>query len=348
VSRARFVIGFLVVLVPLAALGSLAWAGNRDVGVLPAHAQIANVDVGGLSREDAITRLRQVIGRPAARDVTVQVGDRTFRLSADKAGVTLDLPAAVGRAYDATHQGNMLQRGWRRLTGEKTVVDETVHVTASRAAVQSFVGSIHAAVAHKAANATIAMTVRSVSVTQAKPGARLSGREDLVARIIAALQHPNGVRGFSAHVATVAPQVGDSDLWGATPVALTVSKHDKLVRVFDRGKLIKTYHVAVGMPKYPTPDGQFAVQSVEKNPVWTVPNSDWAGALAGKVIPGGSPQNPLKAYFIRFDGSVGMHGTAELGSLGTAASHGCVRMNPKDVTDLATRVTVGTPVLVGT
>ena len=53
------------------------------------------------------------------------------------------------------------------------------------------------------------------------------------------------------------------------------------------------------------------------------------------------------ARWIGFSGSVGFHGTREAASLGHAASHGCVRMDPKDVIDLFDRVQVGTPVLVG-
>ena len=48
----------------------------------------------------------------------------------------------------------------------------------------------------------------------------------------------------------------------------------------------------------------------------------------GETIPGGDPRNPLVARWIGFNGSVGFHGTASAGSLGTAASHGCIRMAP--------------------
>jgi lipoprotein-anchoring transpeptidase ErfK/SrfK len=80
--------------------------------------------------------------------------------------------------------------------------------------------------------------------------------------------------------------------------------------------------------------------------VWNVPDSDWAGDMAGKVIPGGDPQNPLVARWIGFNGSVGFHGTKSIDSLGRSASHGCVRMAPADVIDLYQRVEVGTPVVV--
>ncbi len=93
--------------------------------------------------------------------------------------------------------------------------------------------------------------------------------------------------------------------------------------------------------------GSFTVQGKQVNPPWNVPQSDWAGELAGSTIPGGDPRNPLKARWIGFNGSVGFHGTDSVGSLGTAASHGCVRMAPADVIDLYERVVVGTTVLVG-
>ena len=118
------------------------------------------------------------------------------------------------------------------------------------------------------------------------------------------------------------------------------------MRVFDRGELTKSYTVAVGAPEFPTPPGEYTVQSKQVNPAWSVPQSAWAGDLAGKVIPGGAAGNPLVARWIGFNGSVGFHGTATISSLGGAASHGCVRMNPRDVIDLYERVEVGTPVLV--
>jgi len=47
-----------------------------------------------------------------------------------------------------------------------------------------------------------------------------------------------------------------------------------------------------------------------------------------------------------FNGGAGIHGTAEVGSLGSAASHGCVRMAIPDVIDLYDRVQVGDPIYI--
>lgn len=111
----------------------------------------------------------------------------------------------------------------------------------------------------------------------------------------------------------------------------------------------KQYHVAVGTPQYPTPKGVYFIEWKAKNPAWRMPNSDWVNPEdRGRIIAGGDPANPLKAWFLSLGGTegIGIHGTDHLGSIGTAASHGCLRMYPEEVTDLAKRVGVGTPVVV--
>jgi lipoprotein-anchoring transpeptidase ErfK/SrfK len=76
-----------------------------------------------------------------------------------------------------------------------------------------------------------------------------------------------------------------------------------------------------------------------------VPNSAWAGSLAGRVIPPG-PDDPLKARWIGITGGAGIHGTDQVGSLGSAASHGCIRMAIPDVIALYDRVPYGSKIYV--
>lgn len=68
------------------------------------------------------------------------------------------------------------------------------------------------------------------------------------------------------------PHVTRESLWREHPTTVTVSHARRLVRVFRRSDLVKTYHVAVGDSQYPTPNGTLAVQTMQKNPVWNVPN----------------------------------------------------------------------------
>ena len=82
------------------------------------------------------------------------------------------------------------------------------------------------------------------------------------------------------------------------------------------------------------------------DPIWSVPHSPWAGELAGTTVEGGSAANPLKARWMGIFDGVGIHGTGEDWSIGSAASHGCIRMHVWDVKDLYPRVPVGTTVLI--
>jgi lipoprotein-anchoring transpeptidase ErfK/SrfK len=104
--------------------------------------------------------------------------------------------------------------------------------------------------------------------------------------------------------------------------------------------------VAVGREGLETPEGLYEIQAKEENPVWHVPESDWAGDLAGQTIPPG-PSNPIKARWMAIYDGAGIHGTEETASLGSAASHGCVRMAIPDVEALYDQVEVGTPIFIG-
>ena len=100
----------------------------------------------------------------------------------------------------------------------------------------------------------------------------------------------------------------------STPYVVTVDRGGFRLRFFKRLRLAKTYRIAVGQVGLETPAGLYHVQNKAVNPAWHVPNSAWAGDLAGKVIPGGVPENPLKARWLGIYAGAGIHGTADIGS----------------------------------
>lgn len=307
---------------------------------------MGGVDVGGLTRDAAIRRAQVRASSLIARPAYVQLGEKRYTLTPAEAGVHVDVATAVKRAYVEGRQGSFISRGWRKLTGAKLDRNVPVRAVVDRLAIRRFVERIAGEQARAPVDASLNMTLTSVSVTHSKPGRRLAARDALVARLIRRMTSSTDARTLRAKTIEVPAKLNSDTVFDANPVAVTVSRSETRVRVFRRGKLVKTYTVAVGSPQYPTPTGRFVVQTMQKNPSWNVPNSEWAGDLAGESIPGGDPRNPLVARWIGFNGSVGFHGTASAGSLGSAASHGCVRMAPPDVIDLFTRVNTGTPVLV--
>jgi len=107
---------------------------------------------------------------------------------------------------------------------------------------------------------------------------------------------------------------------------LYVQRGDSMLRVFD---------VSVGRDRYPTPTGSYTIKKMIWNPSWRPPpESDWA---KGKTAKGpGEPGNPMKVVKIFFrEPDYYIHGTDAVESLGSAASHGCLRMDPEEVASLA-------------
>jgi lipoprotein-anchoring transpeptidase ErfK/SrfK len=128
------------------------------------------------------------------------------------------------------------------------------------------------------------------------------------------------------------------------PLRLEISLSRRRVGVFKGKSLIKSYPIAVGRPGWETPLGTYQVRQMLRNPTWIHP------LKKGISIPGGDPENPLGRFWIGFwtDGKnwIGFHGTPNPKSVGTAASHGCIRMYNKDVEELFQKVSLGTEVKV--
>ncbi len=116
--------------------------------------------------------------------------------------------------------------------------------------------------------------------------------------------------------------------------------------LYDNGRLVKSYSIASGQPAYPTPTGTYAIVDMQKDPTWLPPNSDWA--KNAQPIPPGTA-NPLGTRWMGTSApGVGIHGVppVEDATIGTYASHGCIRMHNWDAVDLFSRVAVGMPVII--
>jgi len=127
------------------------------------------------------------------------------------------------------------------------------------------------------------------------------------------------------------------------PVVI-VDRSDHTATLWSPFRKLRVMPVAVGMTAHQTPLGSFTVVEKQKNPRWTPPNSEWA-KNAQPIAPG--PNNPLGKRWIGLSASgIGMHGTNLDSTVGTAVSHGCMRMHKRDVEWLFGKVHIGTPVVI--
>lgn len=105
------------------------------------------------------------------------------------------------------------------------------------------------------------------------------------------------------------------------------------LEIFEGDRLRKTYPVAVGQLGHDTPTGTFRISRAEWNPSWRPPQREWT---RGKSYTPPGPDNPMGRVKMFFSPLYYIHGTPDEESLGTPASHGCVRMLNEDAVELAT------------
>ena len=290
---------------------------------------VGGVAVGGMTREQVRDTVREAVARPLGRRLVVAVGAKRFSVLPRDAGVAVKLDLLVDRAMSAPPGRNV-----------------QVVPTQRASAAPKLLARVRRGVYVAAVNSRVLYGLRRLRASRGRDGRKLAQPAFLEDRIAATLRSWTAPRFLRAYTRTVAPRIGPRRLRLITGPIVTVSKSERRARLFNHLRQIRSYRVAVGQPAWPTPEGLFRVRSKTVDPAWSVPNSSWAGSQRGQVIAGGAPGNPLRARWIGFAGGVGFHGTDNPWSIGSAASHGCVRMYVHDIVRLYVWVHIGTPVYV--
>ena len=304
----------------------------------------AGIDVSGLHEGEARTKLRRELAYHLEQPLTVTFRKRRFHLDPRTARIHTNVDGMVDQAMRKSREGNVVSRSFRKLTGGDVHADIPVRVTYSSAAVDALVRRVKRKIDQPARDASITVAGGGISPVRGRDGHELDAAQ-LGKAVRAALVEPSSSRTVRAHVTVTHPKVTTRELASKYPKVITVNRAARVLKLFVNLREARSYSIAVGQQGLETPAGQYAIQDKQVNPSWHVPNSPWAGELAGRVIPPG-PADPLKARWMGIFGGAGIHGTDSIGSLGTAASHGCIRMAIPDVIELYDRVEVGTPIYI--
>lgn len=332
----------------------LALAGALALACLPAGvasaqapARVAEsvgaggVDLSLLTLDEAAAKLDRELGPRVALPVVVRVAGRRFTLDPSEAKLTFDARTTAKRALAAAAPSTAPAAGGTAFGNEVALA-----IRHSRLAVRAFAARVAGRVARAPRNASLRIGLKRISLRRAKLGLAVD-QAQLAGALDAALDAPHVSRLVEQRTRKVYPPLNADDLRAQHRTIVTVSKREFKLRLFKNLKLRRTYRVAIGAPGYPTPEGRFRIVNKQIDPVWSVPNSPWAGELAGSTVAGGSPANPLKARWMGITDGVGIHGTGQDWSIGSAASHGCIRMHVADVKRLYPLVPVGAPIVIG-
>ena len=324
----------------LGALCAPSAALAQDASRIGANVSAGGVDLSGLTVAQATARLEQRLTPRLTRDIVVRAAGRRFVLDGAALKVRYSAAATARRALATSDAPAGPESGG---AAYGAIVD--LKLSHARIPVKAFAAQVAAGVYRPAKDATLDIGIRRMRVHRAQLGVALD-QAALTTALDAVADDPTAPRLLTPRVTRTRPAVNANDLRRSNGTVITVEKATFTLRLFKHLRLSKTYQVAIGMPGHATPEGLFRIQDKQVNPVWSVPNSPWAGELGGSTVAGGTPGNPLKARWMGITDGVGIHGTGEPWSVGSAASHGCLRMRVPDVVDLYPRVPVGTPILI--
>jgi lipoprotein-anchoring transpeptidase ErfK/SrfK len=301
--------------------------------------RIDGVAVGGMTRQQAMKTVQRRVTPKLRSQVTVVADKRRFTVTPAQLGRVAEVSQTVDQALEGRGLP-WIAKVWYRVTGRSANRNLPMRYNDNSAQVASFVRTVAGKVDRTVQDATIELTNGRPDVRHAHTGWSLdqAAARPMVAAALAA-GHPTGVT-MPAHV--LQPKVADRQA-GAT---ITIDKGSNQLTLYQRLKVVKRYRVATAKAGFSTPSGTWKVIDKIVNPSWHNPAPHGWGAGMPLVIPPG-PGNPLGTRALRLNSpGILIHGTFNAGSVGTYASHGCIRMRIPDSVDLFPRVPMGTKVLV--
>jgi lipoprotein-anchoring transpeptidase ErfK/SrfK len=344
--RSPIIIAVFGIVLVLVLAGSVYAYDSSRSDTIAKGVKVGGVDVGGLSKAAAKAKLRSQYVSQLQKPLVLVAGEKEFPLSAREAKIQADIDQMVADAVKRGRSGSIVTRTWRGLTGGEVKATVAPHVSYSEAAVRRIVDKVRVTMTRKPVEADIAIKGQNVEVKKSKIGLSVDAkalRPQVEQALVTDIDSNRAVR---VALKKIRPKVTTKRLAKKYPVVLTVDRSHFRISLYKRLKKVVTYPIAVGMAGLETPAGRYTIRNKAINPAWSVPNSPWAGSLAGTVIPGGAPNNPLIARWMGVADGVGVHGTSDRGSMGSNASHGCIRMLPEDVIKLYDQVPVGTPIFI--
>jgi lipoprotein-anchoring transpeptidase ErfK/SrfK len=340
-QKSFILVAALLLVLVAGAVAAYAYDTSRD-DTIADGVTVAGIDVGGMKTGEARALIARELRRPLERPIAVVFARKHFRLSAQDAGVHADVVGMVDEALAKSRDGNLLSRVARDLTGGQEDAQVPARVTYDAAAIDDLVKRVSRSIDRPARDAEVDFP--SLEKVKERKGVAVKAAV-LRQRLAQALTVPGVRRRVEAPVRITKPKVTQAQLADKYPVLLIADRTNFKLRLYKQLQLVKEYTVAVGAVGFDTPAGLYHIQNKQVDPTWNVPNSDWAGDLAGRSIPPG-PDNPLKARWLGIFDGAGIHGTDEIYSLGSAASHGCLRMAIPDVIELYDQVPVGAPIYI--
>lgn len=304
--------------------------------------QVGGIDLAGLDAPAATKRLHDRFELPLDDPIAVSLDGRPLAPTTRRElGASTNVDEVYRRAVQLHRDMPFFKRLWYRITGMSVGKQLQVQTVVDQDKAADLVARIAAEVNKSPVDATVAAAGSSFRIVDAVPGFALDEAAAAEAFRQAAAGKATGVELAGKPVAAQVTRENFKDV-------IVVKVGENKLYHYEGERLVKTYDVATGLPRYPTPIGQFKIVQKRFRPTWVNPAKapgKWGANLPAKIGPG--PNNPLGTRAMNLNSpGIRIHGTSNDASLGYNASHGCIRMKMSDVEELFDLVEVGTPVLI--
>lgn len=294
-------------------------------GVIASGVTIEGVDVSGLSQRDAELKIATEVVAPKRAPLVVVIRGRRIPISPDNAGYSYLISRAVAGAMNVAR------------TQPPGPVDIPLTERVQLGKLKKVLEWRSRKLRVSPRNATVAYSAGTgkVKITRSRAGVELDVQRSLTKVRDAILSGDRTP--LTLPLSRVPAEVA------AVPTTVFIDRNRFRLTIVRRDG-VRAFPVAVGQIAYPTPTGAFSVVDKQRNPTWYPPDSRWAAGL-GPVPPGAG--NPLGTRWMGLSSpGIGIHGTPSPGSIGSRASHGCIRMYIRDAERLFELLDIGTPVTI--
>jgi lipoprotein-anchoring transpeptidase ErfK/SrfK len=347
-STANKVLSVVLSALMFAVSAAAVWAVVSDYAtrdIVAKGAALVGHDLTGMTPAQVRATIDEYVSTPVMRPLTVAGDDKTWVLD-PKGIVTVDTDAMTAEAYSPSRNATLVERLIGRVTDKPLPVDVKPVYSVDTSTLAGWVKQRATDVDRPPVNAKRDVVGHGIHITPAVYGATVEQTRavDQISHVLTSdAARSSASKVASLAITVVTPSVVASSFGNAIVVSLSECR----IRLFSGDQLVKEYPCAPGQPAWPTPKGDFKIVNKQANAPWINPNSAWSASMP-PMIPGG-PGNPMgdRKIAINVPG-VFMHGIprSEYGSIGSHASHGCMRMMPSAVHDLYGRVNIGDPVFI--
>jgi lipoprotein-anchoring transpeptidase ErfK/SrfK len=307
-------------------------------GKFPPRSKVSGVDVSGLSKKDAISKCEKELLPIEQKPVTLTLDSLKYTAQPAELGLHLDYAKMVNQAYRQAWAPNLLARMYTSFVNRPKTVNGIILADNNDALVSQFVAKVTKRVNQRPRNAYVDVTNGTPAIVDGRNGYQVPA--DTIKQEVVAAENSKARTVEIKATKTLATFRADQF---HKLIIVDLSQH--LLTLYDRETPLAQFPIACGQPAYPTPVGQWQIVGKQMNPTWINPHDAWSATMPDTIPPGYN--NPLGLRAMPLDASgVLIHGTANDASIGTSASHGCMRMHMPDVIKLFDMVTVGTPVYI--